>query len=249
MRAIIIDDEPHCISSLKYDINLFCPEVEVIDACHNGHEGISSIKKNDPDLVFLDIEMPAMNGLQMLDQLGGNIPFQLVFTTAYDKFAAQAFRLSAVDYLLKPIDTHDLMDAVSRVKLRLNRDVSRQFDNLKYNFGRPFAEQRVAFPHRDGYDFVNVKDIAYCRADGAYTTVTMADGKSTLLSKSLGEVTEMLPVKLFERIHHSTLVNIQFITQFIKRDGGYVVMGDGVKLAVSRSKKDRILSLLGLERW
>lgn len=248
IRAIIIDDEPHCISALKFDLKTFCSNVTVIDTCQNAASGLSSIRKNEPDLVFLDIEMPSMDGLQMLEQLGPEIDFQLVFTTAHDRFAARAFRLSAVDYLLKPVDSTDLQQAIEKVRLRLGKNSSRQLSRLKHNYTHPMDEQRVALPQREGYDFVKVKDIMYCSADGGYTVISLMEGKKVLLSKSLGEVAEMLPVELFERIHHSTLINISYIKQFIKRDGGHIVMQDGMELAVSKSKKEQILYRLGLAK-
>src|SRR3569833_241684 len=187
INAIIIDDELNCVTALKYDLQQFCPEVTIVDACTSGQDGILSIKAHTPDLVFLDIEMPVMNGLQMLEQLNDSIRFQLIFTTAYDQFAARAFRLSAVDYLLKPIDAGDLQAAVEKVKqqLRLPKVNYGNLHNLRYNFNHPYNEQRVAFPHRDGYDFIDIKNIAFCKADGAYTRVTLYDGKSMLLSKTL----------------------------------------------------------------
>ncbi|RZK44016.1 MAG: response regulator transcription factor [Pedobacter sp.] len=246
ITAIIIDDEPHCISALKYDLDFFCKDVSVLATCNSGEEGISAIKEHAPDLVFLDIEMPGMNGLQMLEQLGDSVNFQLIFTTAYDKFAARAFRLSAVDYLLKPIDNGDLQEAIAKVKLQLNQEMAKRLNNLKHNLYQPISEQRIALPRRDGYDVIKVSDVAYCRADGAYTSITLCDGKEILLSKSLGEVVDMLPIELFERIHHSTVVNISLIKQFIKRDGNHVVMNDGLELAVSKSKREQVMWRLGL---
>jgi len=246
--AIIIDDEPHCISSLKYDLEQFCPDVDVIDTCASGQAGILSIRKHVPDMIFLDIEMPVMNGLQMLEQLGSDFRSHLIFTTAYDRFAATAFRLSAIDYLLKPIDAGDLQEAINKVKRQLEKDNTGRLHNLQYNFRHSYHEQRVAFPQRDGYDFVDIKDIAYCRADGAYTHITLTNGNRLMLSKTLGEVAAMLPEELFERIHHSTLVNMQMVRQLIKKDGSHLVMNDGTELMISKSRKDQVLQRLGLAR-
>ena len=138
IRAIIIDDEPHCITTLQNDLKLFCPEVEAVACCHSAKEGLLSIKQQRPDLVFLDVEMPWMNGFEMLEILDTNINFQLIFTTAYDQFAARAFRVSAVDYLLKPVDGPDLMAAIEKVKKGLPRkDTNRNINNLLQNARAP----------------------------------------------------------------------------------------------------------------
>jgi two-component system, LytTR family, response regulator len=247
IRAIIIDDEQHCVRALLTDLQQHCPAVEIVDTCISAKEGIMAIKRHQPDLVFLDVEMPWMNAFEMLDIIG-DINFSIIFTTAHDEFAARAFRISAVDYLLKPIDANDLKTAVQKVEKKVDESSSLQhITNLLRNIRQPSAEQRIALPLREGYEFVDVSSIFYCSAEGAYTKVFMGEKKMMLISRTLGDVEELLPPEIFQRIHHSSLVNVTYISQFIRTDGGYVVLKNGEKLVVSKSKRDSLMERLGLK--
>ncbi len=247
IRAIIIDDEQHCTKALQNDLQKNCPSIEVVNVCHSAKEGVMSIKKNNPDLVFLDVEMPWMNGFEMLDMLS-EINFSVIFTTAHDEFAARAFRISAVDYLLKPVDASDLKQAVQKVEKKLEEGSSLQhISNLLRNIKQPQSDQKIALPNREGYEFVDVSSIIYLGAEGAYTKVQMQDKKTLLISRTLGDVEELLPPELFQRIHHSTLVNVSYISQFLRTDGGYVVLKNGEKLSVSKAKKEMLMARLGLK--
>jgi two-component system LytT family response regulator len=189
-----------------------------------------------------------MNGFEMLDFLG-EINFSIIFTTAYDQFAAKAFRISAVDYLLKPVDHRDLQQAVTRLEQKMQQGIAlANVENLVHNLKRPAQEQRIALPYREGYEFAEMNDILFCEADGAYTHIHFNDGKKKLVSKSLGEMEDMLPADQFPRIHHSTIVNLKYVTHFIRTDGGYVQLGNGEKLMVSKSKKDALMEKLGLKK-
>src|SRR5678815_2717116 len=224
LRSIIIDDEPKSAGILKNDLAQHCPTVEVASVCHSAKEGIMAIKKEKPDLVFLDIEMPWMNGFEMLEVLG-EINTSIIFTTAHDEFAAKAFRISAVDYLLKPVDANDLKVAVQKVEKKLEEGSNLQhITNLLRNMRQPSTEQKIAFPQREGYEFIDVASIIYCEAQGAYTKVFIEKKKTILISRTLGDVEELLPVELFQRIHHSTIVNVSYISQFLRTDGGYLVL-------------------------
>ena len=247
IRSIIIDDENHCTRALLADLQLHCQGVEVLDVCHSGKEGIISIRKFEPDLVFLDVEMPWMNGFEMLELLG-DIRFSIIFTTAHDEFAAKAFRISAVDYLLKPIDSNDLKAAIQKVEKKMDEGSSLQhITNLLRNIHQPGTDQKIALPQREGYEFVDVSSIMYLAAEGAYTKVFIKDKKPMLVSRTLGDVEELLPPDLFQRIHHSTVINITSITQFLRTDGGYEVLNTGDKLSVSKAKKEMLMARLGLK--
>ena len=247
IKAVIIDDEQHCVRSLLSDLQQNCPSVEVTDVCYSAKEGIMSIKKNNPDLIFLDVEMPWMNGFEMLEVLG-EINFSVIFTTAHDEFAAKAFRISAIDYLLKPIDANDLKVAVQKVEKKVEGGSNLQhISNLLRNMRQPTADQKIALPQREGYEFVDVSSIIYLSAEGAYTKVLIQDKKSMLISRTLGDVEELLPPELFQRIHHSTLVNVSYISQFLRTDGGYVILKNGEKLSVSKAKKEMLMARLGLK--
>lgn len=248
IRSIIIDDEQHCIRALLNDLQKNCPSVEVIDTCNSAKEGMLSIKKHKPDLIFLDVEMPWMNGFEMLELLG-DLNSSIIFTTAHDEFAAKAFRISAVDYLLKPVDANDLQVAVKKVERKMSEGGSLEhITNLLRNIKQPSGDQKIALPQREGYEFVEVSSILYCQAEGAYTKVILENKRSMLISRALGDVEELLPQDMFQRIHHSSLVNVSYISQFLRTDGGYVVLGNGEKLAVSKSKKDSLMERLGLKK-
>jgi two-component system LytT family response regulator len=247
IRSIIIDDEQHCVKALQNDLHQHCPSIEIIETCSSAKEGILSIKKSNPDLLFLDVEMPWMNGFEMLEILG-DITCSIIFTTAHDEFAAKAFRISAVDYLLKPIDANDLKAAVQKVEKKMDEGSSLQhIENLLRNIKQPSSEQKIALPLREGYEFIDVASIIYCEAEGAYTKVFITDKKTMLISRSLGDVEELLPPELFQRIHHSTMINMNYIHQFLRTDGGYVVLKNGEKLSVSKGKKEMLMARLGLK--
>ena len=248
ITAITIDDEEHCIQSLKADLAAYCPQVLLLAECRSGKEGLLAIQKQKPQLVFLDIQMPWMNGFEMLE-LAGDIRFATIFTTAYDQFAAQAFRISAVDYLVKPIAAEDLKAAIKKAEQHLLIGNSNaQVENLLHNMREPFQQQRIALPQRDGYEFMLLSGIMYLKAEGAYTEVHREDAKKFVVSKTLGDVAELLPEDVFLRIHHATIINIHFIKNVIRSDGGYVVLKNGEKLSISKSRKDVLMEKLGLKK-
>ena len=213
----------------------------------NAADALNYLSEEIVDLIFLDVEMPWMNGFEMLEMLD-HIDFGIIFTTAYDKFAARAFRISAVDYLLKPIDASDLKAAVKKAEEKmLSPTGTVNIENLLHNIRQPVQEQKIAFPNRDGYEFAQANSILYCSAEGAYTKVVLNNKHSLLISKTLGDIEEMLPPEIFIRIHHSTIVNINVVTHYIRTDGGYVVLNTNEKLMVSKARKDALLQRLGLK--
>ena len=247
IKSIIIDDEQPCIDTLKSDIFKYCNNIEICASCLSAKEGILAIKKYHPRLIFLDVEMPWMNGFEMLEMLD-HIDFCIIFTTAYDKFAARAFRISAVDYLLKPVDPNDLKIAVEKAQEKiLASEGAINIQNLLHNMRQPAQQQKIAFPKKDGYDFIPAENILYCHAEGAYTTIHLDERKKFLVSKNLGDVEDTLPADIFQRIHHSTVVNLHHITNFIRSDGGYVTIDNGEKLIVSKAKKEMLMQRLGLK--
>lgn len=248
IKSIIIDDEQHCVKALQKDLEKHCPSIMLIDTCNSAKEGIMSIRKNQPDLVFLDVEMPWMNGFEMLE-LFDKIEFCIIFTTAYDKFAAKAFRISAVDYLLKPVDANDLKASVKKAEEKINASIGAvNIQNLLHNIRQPILQQRIAIHNREAYEFVPANSILYCSAEGAYSKIVFKEKHPVIISKTLGDFEEMLPAEIFVRIHNSTVANINEITHFVKGDGGYVVMSNGEKLIVSKSRKENLIDLLGLNK-
>lgn len=247
IKAIIIDDEQNCIDSLAFDLQKHCKDVELAEICLSPKQGLYSIKKNKPDLLFLDVQMPWMNGFEMLELID-EIDFAIIFTTAYDQFAAKAFRLSAVDYLLKPVDVNDLKEAVRKAGEKIQQKTgAANITNLLNNFKKPEVSQRIAFPGREGFEFIEAGKIVYAQAEGSYTHVFLNDKRKLIISKTLSDIEEMLPSENFQRIHHSTLVNISHVTHLFKADGGYVVLDSGEKLAISKSKKESLMEKFGLK--
>ncbi|MDX1478368.1 MAG: LytTR family DNA-binding domain-containing protein [Saprospiraceae bacterium] len=245
LKAIMIDDEPECLLSLAYDLEKHCPEVEVVAQCKGGKEGVMAINKHQPDVVFLDIDMPFVNGFDVLEMVP-NIDFEVIFTTAYDKYALRAFRISAVDFLLKPIDPESLKQAVQKVVLLKERGnaqkqinfLIQQLKDLENNNVR-----KIALPTFEGLEFINLEDILYCQSDGAYSNVHFTDGTKLYISKTLRYLEEILCDFHFFRVHNSYIVNLHYVRKYAKTDGGLIIMNNGDKVKVSRSKKEELLNL------
>lgn len=245
IRAIIIDDEPNAVGLLTLRLSQHCPQVEVVASCTNSHKGIQAIIDYRPDVVFLDIEMPQLNGFQVLEAVSG-VSFSLVFVTAYDKFALKAFRYSAVDYLLKPIDTQELIQSVERVE-KQQKTAPEQLEHLKHQFSNPgrILPDRLALPYQNGVSFVNMKDIVFCESDDNYTKFLLSDGQQYLVTKSLREIQELLEERDFLRVHRQYLINLNHIKKFVKGEGSYVVMTNQHTIPVSRAQKDRLMERFG----
>lgn len=244
MTAVIVDDELSCRDSLEYDLKKYCPQVAVLEKCESAKQGMLAIKKLKPDVIFIDVEMPWMNGFEMLEALQP-VESKVVFVTAYDQYAVKAFRFTAMDYLLKPINHDDLVTAVAKVSESDGRVDAQRLEQLKINLN-PAMPKRMALPTRGSIEFVPLTDIIYFEANGAYVTVFSVGRSKTLLSKSLGEVQEMLEGEPFFRIHNSHLVNVPHIKKFVRGDGGYVVMSNDTTITVARSRKDDLMRVLGI---
>lgn len=245
IRAILIDDEQGCLNALAYDLSNYCPEVEVVDICQGGKKGIKAIHKHKPDMVFLDIDMPIISGFDLLEMVG-DINFSVVFTTAYDKYALKAFKISATDYLLKPIDKDELKIAIQKVEAKQSiksphAQVTFLLDQLKALDDDDV--KKIALPTFEGTEFINFKDILYCEADGAYSYVHFVNGEKLYISKTLRYLEEALCDYHFFRSHNSYIVNTDFMKKYVKADGGYLLLSNGKQIKVSRSKKEEILNL------
>ncbi|MEO6286853.1 MAG: LytTR family DNA-binding domain-containing protein [Dyadobacter sp.] len=245
LRAIIIDDEPNAVGLLVLRLSQHCPQVEVVASCTGSQKGIQAILDHRPDLVFLDIEMPQLNGFQVLEAVSG-LSFSLVFVTAYDKFALKAFRYSAVDYLLKPIDTQELVQAVGRVEQQ-RKLVPEQLEHLRQQFSNPGKTfpDRIALPYQNGVAFVDLKDILYCESDDNYTKFHLADNQYHLVTKPLRDIQELLEERDFQRVHRQYLINLNHIKKFVKGEGSYLVMSNSQTIPVSRAQKDRLMERFG----
>ena len=244
INAIIIDDERHSCDALKMLLGKCCQQVHVTAICYSGEEGIRKINELRPQLVFLDIEMPHMNGFQMLQQLP-KIDFEIIFTTSYDQYAITAFKFSALDYLLKPVDREELEKAVQRVSKKINPPVSQQLEILLQKINQPaITVQRIALPTMQGLEFVPVESILHCSSSNNYTEFFLTNKKKLLVSRTLKEVEDMLADHSFLRVHNSYIVNLNAVTRYIKGEGGYLVMTDGSTIDVSRSRKEMLMQRL-----
>lgn len=243
IHAVIVDDEKNCLEMLEWLLKSYCPEVVIDELCESGEKGIAAILKHKPDVVFLDIEMPRMNGFEMLEKFD-KLNFEVVFTTAYDKFAVKAFRYSALNYLLKPIDHEDLQQTIVRLEEKKSAPSRDQLNLLLENIRslKP-AASRVAMSTNDGMIFIETKEIMYCQAESNYTSVMLASGKKVMVAKTLKDIDETLSGKDFHRIHNSFLININYINRFVRGAGGYIVMNDGTQITISRSRREEFFDL------
>lgn len=243
-KAIIIDDEIHSCDALKMLLDKCCPQIQVIAICHSAKEGIAKINELKPDLIFLDIEMPYMNGFQMLEQFS-KIDFEIIFTTSYDQYAIKAFKFSALDYLLKPVDREELEKAVQKISKKINPSISQQLEILLQKINQPSVPvQRIALPTMQGLEFIPVESILHCSSSNNYTEFFLTDKKKLLVSRTLKETEDMLADHAFIRVHHSHIVNLNAITKYVKGEGGYLIMEDGSSIDVSRSRKELLMQKL-----
>lgn len=245
IKAILIDDEVHCLETLGILLREYCPQVTILEACRSAKKGLEAIEKFKPDLVFLDIEMPTMNGFEMLEKFS-EIPFAIVFTTSYDQYAIKAIRFSALDYLLKPIDPRELIVAVQKVQGQKNLPSAEQFEMLlKQVHHKGTGFQKIAIPTVEGFELIPAEQIVYCEADDNYTHLFLKNKARITACRTLKEMEELLhEFSFFIRVHHSYLVNLNEVTKYVRGEGGYLILADSSTINVSRSRKDMLLKKL-----
>ena len=244
IRCVLIDDESNSLEMMEWLLKTYCPQVKIEAMCNAAAKGIEAINIYKPDLVFLDIEMPHMNGFDMLEQFD-KLFFDVVFCTAYDQFAIRAFKYSALNYLLKPIDPEDLKETIRRIEERKTTPSKEQLELLFQNIrqtAKPTV-QRIALTTGDGMIFVPTSDIIYCQAESNYTSVVLTGGKKIVVSKVLKDIDEALSGPDFYRVHNSYLINLNQISKFVRGDGGYVIMADGATVSISRSRRQEFMEL------
>ena len=239
MTAYIIDDEINNTEVLELMLNKHCKQISKISCFNDPIVGLRAIQEKQPDLLFLDIEMPGLNGFDLLNNLTDS-KFHLIFTTAYDKYAIKAFKYSAIDYLLKPIDRIELKAAVE--KASASNTSQSQLDLLRETMQhKKETPTRIALSVSEGIVFIHTKDIIYCKSDSNYTTLFMIGEKKLVVSKTLKDIEELLGKDLFVRVHSSYLVNKNEIQIYQRGDGGELVMSSGVHIPVSRDRKSTFL--------
>lgn len=239
LSTIIIDDEPAARNVLKEMIEASGMDVRIADMAEDVPSAVIAIKKHQPDFIFLDVEMPRFNGFQLLEFFD-EIPFDIIFATAYSEYAVRAFQISAVDYLVKPIQMEYLISAIRRV------EENRHFPKERYEVLRKNNAssqiQRIGLPISNGLLFVDIDEIIHIEAESSYTYFHLEDGRKILVSRKIKEFESMLfPSRKFFRPHRSFIINLEKIKQYVKSDGGYIVMSNGHSVSLSRELKDEFL--------
>jgi two-component system LytT family response regulator len=240
IRSIIVEDEKKSREAIQTMLAEYFSNVQVVALCENGVQGKAAIEQLKPELVFLDVELSSSTGFQMLEQIS-DIEFEVIFTTAYDKYALQAIKFSALDYLLKPFTVEDMRLAIQRYEKKVHRqNTVDQFQNLFHNL-KQSNERKIALPTFTGLTFVSVKDIIRCEAEANYTIFYLLNKAKIVVAKTLKEYEEMLKDYNFFRVHHSSLVNLEHIKDYVRGEGGVVYMIDGSQVEVSRRKKEEFM--------
>ena len=248
IRTIIIDGEPSSVNVLLMLLRKKClNDIDIIATSNSPQEGKLLIEQHQPDLVFLDVEMPGLSGIDLVKSFS-KPTFQVVFITAYDAYAVEAFRLCAIDYLLKPVEADDVVSVVEKIKKDKSQNQSSLHlqiqDMQRFLRDHVSAERKIGIGMADKIIFVNIADIVYCEANGAYTNVFLSSGKKIVASKTLGDFELQLVSFKFFRIHHSTLINLWHIREFQRFDGGCVIMDNDAKLEVSQRKRKDFLDAI-----
>lgn len=247
LRSVIIDDEQRGRENLKNLLSVYCPGVTLVGEANSVLTGLKIINQQQPDLIFLDIEMPGGSGFDLLRSIDPSRTVEVIFVTAYDTYGIPAIKACAVDYLLKPIHITDLMEAVGKARDQVtSRRENKRLKELVDNFGRKTDEQRIALPLTDRTLFVPIRQIIRIEASGNYSHICLENQQAHLVCKTLKGFQEILEDKGFIRTHQSHLINISRIDSYIKRDGGCLKMEDGSMIPISRQRRDEVARLLRL---
>jgi two-component system, LytTR family, response regulator len=246
MRALIIDDEPKNVRILKKLLEDYCPQVVVTGEAGDARVAYTTIRELKPELVFLDIEMPYGNAFDLLDKLMP-VDFEIIFITAFDDYTLKAFKYSALDYLLKPVDIDELKAAVKKTTEKIaGKNINLQLGNLLSNLkNNQVTLQKIALPSADGIIFINVEEIIRCEANGNYTIIYADSKEKITASKTIKDYEELLPPSIFCRIHNSHIINLNRIKKYHRGRGGFVVMDDGTSIEVASRRRDEFLAKFG----
>jgi two-component system LytT family response regulator len=245
IRTLIVDDEPKNIRILRGLLQSYCPRVHIIGEADGFHKALELIDSLKPDLLFLDIEMPYGNAFDLLEKIMP-VKFEIIFVTAFDEYALKAFKYSALDYLLKPVNIDELKTAVSKAEQKLEqKNINSQLNNLISNFKKTELH-KIALPLLEGLIFVPVPEITYLHAKGSYTDVHLQSGEVYTTARTIKDYDDMLSPDTFCRVHHSYLINVNHVKKYSKGRGGLLEMEDGALIEVSIRRKEEFLSRFGL---
>jgi two-component system LytT family response regulator len=243
IKAVIIDDEPKAIQGLAWELSNFENELEVVATFTEPEKAIPYLETSHIDCLFLDIEMPTMDGFQFLGKLEKK-DFAVVITTAYNEYAITALKNEAIDYLLKPIDTDDLAETIQKIKKHNSKNfTAEKFEDILLKFNNKLHHKKITINTDGKLVFLEPKDIFYVASDGNYSTLYLSENKKIVVTKKLKEIDALLPKDNFFRIHNSFIINLHKIKEFLKSDG-YVVLENNVKIPVSRQRKSEFLEKL-----
>lgn len=244
IKAVIVDDEKHSIATLAWKLEKFCPDVEIIAKFTDSAEALEYLQKNTPDLLFLDIEMPRLNGFEVLEELENSDQFKVIFITAYDEFGIRAVKANALDYLLKPVQNQELKAAIEKYHQQTNTPTNETTPPGASPEQRKNGLDRIALATKESIEFVSPEEIVLCSSDSNYTMIHLIDGRKKLISRTLKDVEEWLVPYTFFRAHHSHLVNLRHIKEYVRSDGGYLLLSNGKTLPVARNRKEELLQLI-----
>jgi two-component system LytT family response regulator len=242
MRAVIIEDEKQAINALKQELRENCPEVQILGTASKVKEAIDLISKLSPELVFLDIQLKDGNGFDVLSTIG-TYDFKVIFTTAYSNFAIQAIKVSAIDYLLKPIDSIELIKAVQKAKIVNTNDLKNQIKTLIDNHNNPL-NKKIAIPTTHGISVFESNEILRIQSEGNYSSIYFTNETKLLVAKTLKDFEELLRDNGFIRIHHSHIINLMHLKSYSNKDGGYVILNNKTTLPISKRKKSDFMSAI-----
>jgi two-component system, LytTR family, response regulator len=238
LRVVIVEDEIHSRETLKGMLEEFCEGVQIVGMAADVETAVTLIKETTPDLLFLDVELQTGTGFDVLDKVG-EVGFDVVFTTAFEQYAVKAIKLSSLDYLLKPIDVEELQLAVEKAKVKNDDEVQkRKLEILMSNLEPSTGKKRICLATGDSIEFINIPDILYCEANGAYTNFHLSSGTAILVSKNLKEYETILSDQNFMRVHNSFLINLAEVKKFVKSEGGYILMKNNSQISISQKKRD-----------
>jgi len=245
LKAILVDDELNSLQNLQFKIQEFCPSIKVVAQTQNPEEAVRLIQQYKPDVIFLDIEMPRMSGFKMLEQIP-EVDFEVIFITAYNHYAINAIRISAFDYLVKPVAIEDLQQTVERLGNFSIKKTRERAELLKKNLANPKSQDdNIAIPTNDGLEFIQIRQIIRIESSSNYSKIVLQEGRQLLVTRQLKDFEELLQDYRFYRVHHSHLINLNFIAKYVRGDGGQITMRNGDTLDVSRRKKEVFLKLIG----
>jgi two-component system LytT family response regulator len=242
LRSLIVDDEANAVDFINSIAEEYCPDLEIVGKAYNVDEGITKVEETKPDLIFLDVEMPNGTGFDLLDHFPDK-KFDVIFITAFNHYAIKAIKFSAVDYILKPINITEFIEAVSKVVRKRSDSQYSSSQSLRILMEnlRSGSPSRLAIPTADGMEYLNPKEIIRIEADRSYSWLYLTGNRKILVSKHLKEFQDLLSDRYFFRSHNSFLINLKYVRKFVRKEGGYIEMLDGEQIPISRNRKDLFL--------